>query len=99
MSCALTHGIRRDSLSQRRSWRHPRFIMSRSARRLFLTLVFLLHLTASAQTVVEDIFGRSLNQRGITLVDWDGYIANPLIKFYIRPPTNAALPGSAKLTA
>src|SRR5439155_5538739 len=28
----------------------------------------------------------------------DGYLANPLIKFYVRPPTNAVLPGSATLT-
>src|SRR5213592_4413695 len=47
----------------------------------------------------EDIFGRSLNQRGITLVDRDGYMANPLIKFFVLPPTNAVLPVSATLTA
>lgn len=52
-----------------------------------------------AQTMIQDIFGRSLNQHGITLVDWDGYMANPLLKFYVLPPTNAALPGSATLTA
>ncbi len=50
-----------------------------------------------AQTQVQDIFGRSLDQRGITLVDWDGYMANPLLQFYIFAPTNAALPGSAQL--
>jgi len=55
--------------------------------------------SAGAQTRVQDIFGRSLNQRGITLVDWDGYMANPLIKSYLLPPTNAALPGSATLSA
>jgi hypothetical protein len=32
-------------------------------------------------------------------VDWDGYLANPLIKLYVFPPTNAVLPGSATLTA
>ena len=56
-------------------------------------------LSVYAQTSVQDIFGRSLNTQGITLVDWDGYMANPLIKFYLLPPTNAVLPGSAKLTA
>ncbi|MEJ0089004.1 MAG: putative Ig domain-containing protein [Limisphaerales bacterium] len=55
--------------------------------------------TVTAQTRVSDIFGRSLNQHGITLVDWDGYLANPLIKFDLLPPTNAALPGSVTLTA
>src|SRR5450756_491763 len=56
-------------------------------------------LTVFAQTRVQDIFGRSLNTHGITLVDWDGYMANPLIKFYLLPPTNAILPGSATLAA
>ena len=55
--------------------------------------------SASGQTTVQDIFGRTLNQRGIALVDWDGYMANPLVTFYIFPPTNAALPGPATLTA
>jgi hypothetical protein len=54
---------------------------------------------AGAQTRVQDIFGRSLNERGITLVDWDGYMANPLITVYLLPPLNAALPGSASITA
>jgi hypothetical protein len=52
-----------------------------------------------AQTSVTDIFGRSLNTHGITLVDWDGYMANPLMKFYLLPPTNSVLPGSVTLTA
>ena len=52
-----------------------------------------------ADTVVTDIFGRVLNQHGIVIVDWDGYIANPLLTFYVIAPTNAALPGSATLTA
>ena len=50
-----------------------------------------------AQTRVEDIFGRSLNQAGVTLVDRDGYMANPLIKLFILPPTNAVFPASASL--
>jgi Putative Ig domain len=55
--------------------------------------------SAGAQVRLQDIFGRSLNQRGITLVDGDGYMANPLIKFYLLPPTDAALPGSVTLSA
>ncbi|MBI1842903.1 MAG: putative Ig domain-containing protein [Verrucomicrobia bacterium] len=56
-------------------------------------------LVGVGQTRVEDIFGRSLNQRGIVLVDWDGYMANPLIKFFLLPPANAVFPASATLTA
>jgi hypothetical protein len=55
--------------------------------------------TAGAQIRVQDIFGRSLNQRGLTLVERDGYMANPLIKFYLLPPIDAALPGSVTLSA
>lgn len=48
----------------------------------------------------EDIFGRSLLPRGLTLVDWDGYMANPLIQFEIIPAvTNLAFPASVTLTA
>jgi putative Ig domain-containing protein len=64
-----------------------------------ILIVFAQHLASAAPTRVEDVFGRSLDERGVALVDWDGYMANPLIKFYILPPTNAALPGSARLTA
>jgi hypothetical protein len=70
--------------------------------KVFLLILIVLrgHVSsAEAQTRVQDIFGRALNQSGITLVDWDGYMANPLIKFYLLPPTNAVLPGSATLTA
>jgi hypothetical protein len=61
-------------------------------------LIALVQPAVRAQTVVQDIFGRTLNQHGLTLVDWDGYLANPLIRFYLVPPTNAALPASATLT-
>ncbi len=55
--------------------------------------------TLRAQSVVQDVFGRNLNQQGITLIDWDGYMANPLLKFYILPPSNGSLPGTVTLTA
>jgi hypothetical protein len=48
---------------------------------------------------VVDIFGRTLNSHGLILVDWEGYIANPAIKFYLVPPAEAALPAKAVLTA
>ena len=72
-------------------------------RHLFCVLMLLVCQAAGSfalgQTRVTDIFGRPLNKHGITLVDWDGYMANPLIKFYVLPPTNAVLPGSITLTA
>jgi putative Ig domain-containing protein len=47
----------------------------------------------------EDIFGRRLNGRGLTLVDWEGHLANPAIKFFLVPPPGAAFPARAVLTA
>jgi hypothetical protein len=49
--------------------------------------------------VVEDPFGRRLNERGVTVVNWEGYIANPAIQLALIPPTNAHLPAQAVLTA
>ncbi len=47
----------------------------------------------------EDIFGRNLNSRGMTLVDWEGQIANPAIKFFVRPPSDATFPASAVISS
>jgi hypothetical protein len=47
---------------------------------------------------VLDRHGRVLNSNQITLVDWDGQIANPAIRLNIRPPDNAG-PFFASLTA
>jgi hypothetical protein len=48
--------------------------------------------------VVEDIFGRRLNENnGLILVDWEGFMANPAIEFVIVPPAGAAYPLQAVL--
>ncbi len=49
-------------------------------------------LSPPAGLTVEDIFGRSLNEHGLVLVDWEGYIANPAIKVILVPPTDARYP-------
>ena len=55
-----------------------------------LLLVLLSVNSAAAQgVVVEDIFGRDLNKNGLVLVDWEGQIANPAIKFFVVPPATA----------
>jgi hypothetical protein len=73
-----------------------------SSSRIKAVVLFLILAALSGavdgQTLVQDVFGRALNQHGLTLVDWDGYMANPLIKFYVFPPTNAVLPGTAVLS-
>jgi hypothetical protein len=45
-----------------------------------------------AQTVVKDIFGRSVNDRFIALVDWQGHVANPAIELTLTPPSDAEFP-------
>jgi hypothetical protein len=48
---------------------------------------------------VQDVFGRSIRTQGVTLVDWEGYIANPAIKIYLTPPANMTFPAKAVLTS
>src|SRR6476659_6797567 len=70
-------------------------------RRPFMLLVMFFSIASarSAEVVVEDIFGRRLNESGLILVDWEGPIANPAIKFLIVPPGDAAFPARAVLTS
>src|SRR5688500_15283603 len=53
----------------------------------------------AAGPVVEDLFGRRVNEHGLILVDWEGYIANPAIEFFIVPPQSATFPARAVLAA
>src|SRR3954463_4395570 len=53
----------------------------------------------AAEMVVEDIFGRRLNEHGLVLVDWDGQLANPAIKFFVMPPADIAFPAQVVLTS
>jgi hypothetical protein len=65
-------------------------------------LLLILHCFATAsagELIVEDIFGRRLNEHGLTLVDWEGPIANPAIKFFVVPPPDTAYPARAVLTS
>ena len=39
--------------------------------------------------IVSDRFGRAVNDAGITLVDWEGYIANPAMKYTVKAPSGA----------
>lgn len=49
--------------------------------------------------VVEDLFGRTLNEHGLIVVDWEGYMANPLTRFFVEPPKGTTLPVRLILTA
>jgi hypothetical protein len=48
---------------------------------------------------VQDIWGRSLNKVGVTLVDWEGYLANPAVRLTLRPPADAVFPVTFHLAA
>lgn len=55
--------------------------------------------TSVAGAVVEDIFGRDVSTYGLTVVDWEGYMANPAIEFSIAPPPGALLPVRVSMRA
>ncbi|MFC9706702.1 LamG-like jellyroll fold domain-containing protein [Paenibacillus sp. NPDC056933] len=46
----------------------------------------------NGEAKIIDIFGRTLNDYGVELVDWQGYIANPYVKLNVVPPKDAAYP-------
>jgi hypothetical protein len=46
-----------------------------------------------------DASGRVLNARGIHLVDWDGFLANPAETIKLHPPADLAFPAQATITA
>jgi len=48
---------------------------------------------------IVDDHGRAITQQGIVLVDWEGYIANPAVRFYLVPPPDTAFPAIAVLSA
>lgn len=63
-----------------------------------------LHLAIRAQDsnpglVIHDLFDRPVSAQGLILVDWEGYLANPTIKFYLTPPSDATFPATAVLTS
>jgi len=57
------------------------------------------HSTSPRGLVVQDVFGRPLGKRGLVLVDWEGYMANPAVRFFILPPPNAAYPATVVVRA
>lgn len=67
----------------------------------FALLLILLSISSACaeEVVVEDIFGRRLNEPGLILVDWEGPIANPAIKFFVVPPKDTVFPARIVLTS
>jgi hypothetical protein len=54
---------------------------------------------ALGNVTVDDVFGRSLNNGELVLVDWEGYLANPAAQFFLRPPAETIYPATATLSA
>ena len=46
--------------------------------------------------IVRDVFGREVNETGIVLVDWEGHIANPLMKYSVELPGATAILSSTE---
>jgi hypothetical protein len=49
--------------------------------------------------VISDAFGKPLDARGIALVDWDGYMANPAVKLLISATPTVHFPVTVELVA
>ncbi|MGM7719290.1 hypothetical protein [Metabacillus sp. Hm71] len=52
-----------------------------------------------SKTQIYDMFGRSINNYGVELVDWQGYIANPYVKLTVKPPKDAVFPVTITIKA
>ena len=55
--------------------------------------------SAASPAQVVDRFGRVVNDFGVKLVDWQGYLANPYVELTVRPPQDAAFPVNIDLAA
>ncbi|MHC5064099.1 MAG: hypothetical protein ACYTG5_09000 [Planctomycetota bacterium] len=49
--------------------------------------------------IVRDHFNRDISNEAITLVDWEGHLANPMIRFRVAPPPGAPFPILLTLSA
>ena len=38
------------------------------------------------RVIFRDVFGREVNETGLVLVDWEGHIANPAMKYFVELP-------------
>ncbi|MFC4118184.1 Ig domain-containing protein, partial [Nonomuraea zeae] len=48
---------------------------------------------------VVDMFGRTVNDYGVKLVDWQGYLANPYVELTVKPPPELRYPVTVDLKA
>lgn len=74
-------------------------LMGRINTALSIMIVALAGTRADADGCLFDAHDRDVTSRGVTLVDWDGQIANPLIPLRITPPADFEFPMTVTLTA
>ena len=48
---------------------------------------------------VRDIFDRIVNETGLVLVDWEGHIANPAMRYVVKPPKGSKFPMRVDLSS
>ena len=51
---------------------------------------------SGGRVIVRDMFGREVNETGIVLVDWEGHIANPAMKYSVEMPGATAVLSSTE---
>jgi len=59
---------------------------------VLLTPLLLCPSVCLSSPVISDLFGRDASVGGLTLPDWEGYMANPTIELVITPPAGAEMP-------
>ena len=48
------------------------------------------------RVIFRDVFGREVNETGLVLVDWEGHIANPAMKYFVEMPGATAILSSGE---
>lgn len=51
---------------------------------------------APSNLQILDERGQAIGPNGLAIADWEGYIANPAIQFFIVPPSDAAFPAKSR---
>lgn len=76
-----------------------RVLLSGYAAAIAMTLLLAVAAFPSHLPILADRFGRDVTGRGMTLVDWEGHIANPAMRYVLRPPPDLRPPIDAEMRA
>jgi len=86
---------------EKSGWVISALAMLRPCRILSFVIVIGFAALAASQTGIDvkDSFGRSVTGRGITLLQWEGHMADPAIKLSISLPDNVRTPATLDVTS